>query len=389
MKITDVKVLHCDAGWRTWSFVKVETDFLYGWSEVTDSHGSPSGIEGVVRDLKLLLIGEDPRNVEALYWKLYSRTRQSVGSIITKAIGGIENALLDIKGKYYGVPVYELFGGAVRNRIPLYWSHCGTSRVRAYTHVNRGAISSLEDVPEFIKEIRESGFRVIKTNIPIFTPEPHIYMPGFARTPGGPELNVTREVADAIDSWILALETRLYPISIILDLNYNFKQEGYIKIGQMLEEFGLLWLEIDSYSPESLEDIRSSIQIPICSGENLLGARQFKPFFDARSMDIASIDVIWNGFIRSLEIAALANLYELNCTVHNYNSHLSTIISAQFCACIPNFRIMEYDVDDVPWRDELCTPIPNIKDGVLTIPDGPGWGIEVNEEVLHAHPRKI
>ncbi|GAF93264.1 unnamed protein product, partial [marine sediment metagenome] len=115
MEITDVKVLHCDAGWRTWSFVKIETATIgisdvSGWSEVTDSHGSPSGIEGVVKDLAPLLIGEDPRDVERLYWKLYSRTRQSVGSIITKAIGGIENALLDIKGKYYQVPVYEFFG---------------------------------------------------------------------------------------------------------------------------------------------------------------------------------------------------------------------------------------------------------------------------------------
>jgi L-alanine-DL-glutamate epimerase-like enolase superfamily enzyme len=360
-----------------------------GWSEVTDSHGSASGIEGVVKDLAPLLIGEDPRNVEALYWKLYSRTRQSVGSIISKAIGGIENALLDIKGKYYGVPVYKLFGGAIRDRISLYWSHCGTSRVRAYEHVGRLPIRSLSDVPDFAEEIRESGFGVIKTNIPIFEPEPHIYMPGFARTPGGPELNCNYETANAIWDWICAFKYALPNLSIILDLNYNFKAEGYIKIGQMLEDMGILWLEIDSYDPKSLADIRSSVRIPICSGENLYGAKQFQPFFDAYSMDIASIDVIWNGFIRSLQIAALANLYEINCTTHNYYSNLATAISAQFCACIPNFRIMEYDVDDVPWRDELSTTIPQIEDGVLTLSDGPGWGCDINEEVLHANPRKI
>ena len=398
MKITDVKVLHCDAGWRTWSFVKISSrygtewvgvKYVDGWSEVTDSHGSASGIEGVVRDLAPLLIGEDPRNVEALYWKLYSRTRQSVGSIISKAIGGIENALLDIKGKYYGVPVYDLFGGSIRTRIPLYWSHCGTSRVRAYEHVNTDPIKSLSDIPDFTAEIKSSGFNTIKTNIPIFEPEPHIYMPGFARTSGGPELNCNYKTANAIWDWICAFKYALPDLSIILDLNYNFKQEGYIKIGQMLEDMGILWLEIDSYDPKSLADIRSSVRIPICSGENLLGAHQYKPFFDAYSMDIASIDVLWNGFIRSLQIASLANLYELNCTVHNYYSHLATAISAHFCACIPNFRIMEYDVDDVPWRDELSTTIPQIEDGVLTLNDGPGWGCDINEEVLHANPRKI
>lgn len=397
MKITGIEVLHCDAGWRTWSFIKIETDITdnswgvntVGWSEVTDSHGSASGIEGVVKDLAPLLIGEDPRNVEKLYWKMYSRTRQSVGSIISKAIGGIENALLDIKGKYYGVPVYDLFGGAIRNRIPLYWSHCGTSRVRAYNHVNRGAITSLGDVPAFVEEIAESGFNAIKTNIPIFSDEPHIYMPGFARTPGGPELNCRSETANAIWDWICAFKYALPNLSIILDLNYNFKTEGYIKIGQMLEDMGLLWLEIDTYDPKSLAEIRSSVRIPICSGENLLGAHQFKPYFDAYSMDIASVDVIWNGFIRSLQIASLANLYELNCTVHNYYSNLATAISAHFCACIPNFRIMEYDVDDVPWRDTLSTTIPQIEDGVLTLNDGPGWGCDINEEVLHDNPRKI
>ena len=391
MKITGVTVLHCDAGWRTWSFVKITTSDpdLVGWSEVTDSHGSPSGIEGVVKDLRPLLIGEDPRQVEKLYWLMYSRTRQSVGSIITKAIGGIENALLDIKGKYYQIPVYEFFGGAIRNRIPLYWSHCGTSRVRAYNHVDTLPIVGLEDIPSFAEEIERSGFTVIKTNIPIFTGEPHIYMPGFARTPGGPELNPTYETGMAIYQWIGRLRSHLPDVALILDLNYNFKTEGYIKIGQMLEEFGLLWLEIDTYNPKSLKDIRDSVHIPICSGENLYGAHQFKPFFEQYSMDIASIDVIWNGFIRSLQIAALANLYELNCTTHNYYSNLATFISAHFCACIPNFRIMEYDVDDVYWRDELCLAVPHIKDGKMTIPTRPGWGCDVNERVLYDHPRKI
>ena len=162
MKITGVEVLHCDAGWRTWSFVKISTENwgikdADGWSEVTDSHGSASGIEGVVKDLAPLLIGEDPRNVEALYWKLYSRTRQSVGSIITKAIGGIENALLDIKGKYYGVPVYDLFGGAIRSRIPLYWSHCGTSRARAADIIGVPPIRSMEDIRKLGEEVVNSG----------------------------------------------------------------------------------------------------------------------------------------------------------------------------------------------------------------------------------------
>jgi len=131
MKITKIEDLHCDAGWRPWTFIKISTDEgLVGWSECSDSHGSPRGLEGVIKDLSQLLIGKDPRQVDKLYWLMYSRTRQSPGSIIQKGIGGIENALLDIKAKSLGVPVYELFGGPLRETIPLYWSHFATSRVR-------------------------------------------------------------------------------------------------------------------------------------------------------------------------------------------------------------------------------------------------------------------
>mgnify|MGYP001055944786 FL=1 len=100
MKIVKIETMHCDAGWRPWTFIKISTDSsIVGWSECTDSHGSPLGIAGVVQDLTNLLVGQDPRLIERLRWEIYSRTRQSPGSIIQKAIGGIENALWDIKAK--------------------------------------------------------------------------------------------------------------------------------------------------------------------------------------------------------------------------------------------------------------------------------------------------
>ena len=133
MKVARLETLYCDAGWRPWIFLKVTTDDgLVGWAEVTDSHGSPRGLAGIVEDLAPLVVGRDPRAVEAVYWDLYRATRQSPGSVIAKAIAGIENALLDVKAKALGVPVYELFGGPLRDSVPIYWSHCGTTRARAW-----------------------------------------------------------------------------------------------------------------------------------------------------------------------------------------------------------------------------------------------------------------
>lgn len=388
MKINKVDVFHADAGWRPWTFVKISTDEgLIGWSECTDSHGSPRGIEGAVKDLSQLLLGQDPRNVNELLWKMHARTRQSPGSIIQKAIGGIENALWDIKAKAFGVPVYELFGGRVRAKLPLYWSHCGTSRVRAYDIVKKQQIRSFDDLKNFCEEVKQSGFRAIKTNIAILGENAHVYMPGFFKSTGGPELNADNEIVEATGKWIGALREAVgESVGIILDLNFNFKTEGYIKIGRMLEKFNLMWLEIDSYDPVALRQINDSIKIPVTSCENLYGARQYRPYFENHSMDNASIDIIWNGFSESKRIAEIAELYEMNITPHNYNGYLSTFISAQFCAMVPNFRIMEHDVDDVPWREELFTEIPKIENGEMIVPVKPGWGTEVNEKVIREHP---
>ena len=89
---------------------------------------------------------------------------------------------------------------------------------------------------------------------------------------------------------------------------------------------------------------------------------------------MASVDVIWNGFHQSKKVADMAETFEVTCAPHNYYSHLATFISAQWCAAIPNARILEFDVDDVPWRDELVTAVPEIDGGVLTIPTGTGLG---------------
>jgi len=387
MKIARVDMLHADAGWRPWSFVKITTDGgLVGWSECTDSHGSPLGMQGVVRDLSPLLIGQDPRKIGKLLSEMHSRTRQSPGSIIQKTIGGIENALWDIKAKALNVPVFELFGGVVRDSIPLYWSHCGTSRVRASEIVQRPKISELGDVRAFGKEVKASGYNALKTNIAVLGKTPHIYMPGFFKSGGGPELNADTPILEAIDQWIGSLRSAVgNNIGIALDLNFNFKTDGYIKIGRLLEKYNLSWLEIDTYDPVALRQIKDSINIPITSCENLYGARQYQPFFQHHAMDTAAIDVIWNGFTESKRIAGMADLYEMNISPHNYNGHLSTMISMQLCAIVPNLRIAEVDVDDVPWRDELFTRLPVIENGKFKISSAPGWGTDVNEKVLERY----
>src|SRR6266480_4644322 len=116
MKITGIETFVVDAGWRPWQFVAVRTDAgITGYGECSDGR-NPYGVVGTVQDFSAILLGQDPRPVELRYWDLYRMARQSPGGIAAKAIAGIELALWDIKAKALGVPVYELFGGPVRER---------------------------------------------------------------------------------------------------------------------------------------------------------------------------------------------------------------------------------------------------------------------------------
>ena len=389
-KIARIDDLHCDAGWRNFSFLKITTDDgIVGWSEYSENYGS-KGLTGVIHALAATLVGQDPGPVERHSATLYALTRQAPGGMNQQAIAAIENALLDIKGKALGVPVSALFGGPVRERLPLYWSHCGTYRIARAAAMGVEPLRSLDQVERLGAEVARRGFKALKTNILRFDgAAPDLYMPGFTRSAGFPELNLDVRTLEAIRAEMAAFRAGAGPTTgILLDLNFNFKTEGYLRIARAIEPYDLFWLEIDSFDPQALADIRRASTPPIASCESLFGRRQFRPFFEAHAKDVAIVDVPWNGLIESLKIAAMAETYEMNVAPHNYYGHLSSLMSAHFCAAVPNFRIMEIDIDDVPWKDELVTRPPIIEQGELVLPTAPGWGADIDEAVVRKHPPK-
>lgn len=213
-------------------------------------------------------------------------------------------------------------------------------------------------------------------------------MPGFGRSPGGPELNPSLRVEEELNKQLAAFRDGTgKDVEFLLDLNFNFKTEG-IRLVRALERHRLMWVEIDSFDPRALALIRRSIGTPLASCESLFGRRQFKDFFENYAMDVGIIDLPWNGILESMKIAAMAEAYEVNCAPHNFYGHISTLMSAHFCAAIPNFRIMEIDIDDVPWKDDLVTEPPRIENGHLIMPTKPGWGADINEDVVKRHPPK-
>jgi len=391
VKITGIETFIVDAGWRPWEFVAVRTDSgITGYGECSDGR-APHAVAGCVRDLTPVLLGRDPRAIELLNVDMGRVMKQNPGGIAQKAIAGVDAALWDVKAKALDVPVYELLGGPTRDRVRLYWSHCGTSRARSGALLGTPPLRSMADIHALGKEVVAKGYTALKTNI-VFPGEPSdVYFPGFVgeyagSDPGQVDLNLSPALLRHIETLIGTFRDAVGPdVGIALDLNFNFRTEGFLRIAQALEQFDMMWVEIDTYDPAALAEIKRSTRTPICSGENLYTPKQYKPFFEAGAMDVVMIDVPWNGLTVSKKIADLAEVYELNVAPHNYYSHLATLMGAHLCAVASNVRIMEIDVDDVPWKDELITERLEIADGVLRLPTRPGWGADLDEEVARAH----
>src|SRR6267142_905373 len=381
MKVKSIETLSCDAGWRNYHFVKLTTDAgIVGWSEFDEGFGAP-GVGAVIERLSARVIGQEVGAHERIYADLYSATRPASGGIIALAMGAIENALLDAKAKGLGVPVYELLGGKIRDRIRVYWSHCATWRINHPTHY-KPAITDLDGVKAIGREVREKRLSALKTNIFRYDQDgknARGWRPGFG-VPFAPELNVERDVLRNLVMHLEALRDGAGPdVDILLDLNFNAKTEGYLKILRAIAE-------IDSFVPEALGYIRRHSPHPVSSCETLLGLREFMPYFREQAMDVAIVDTPWNGVWQSMKIAAAAEAYEINVAPHNFYGHLCTMMNAHFAAAVPNLRIMTNDIHRLAWHRPHFTHVPEFVDGYLVMPDRPGRGTEPNEEGLRAHP---
>jgi galactonate dehydratase len=332
------------------------------------------------------VIGKDPGQHELIFAELTSATRPGSGGVVGQALGAIENALLDVKAKALGVPCYELLGGKIRDRIRVYWSHCATWRINHPTWYPP-AITSLDGVKAMGREVRDKGFTALKTNIFVYEDgKPRGWRPGFG-SPFEPGINVDRTVLRNLRMHLEAMRDGAGPdVDILLDLNFNAKTEGYLKILREIADLDMFWIEIDTFNPEALGYIRSQSPHPISSCETLIGLREFLPYFRAQAMDVAIIDTPWNGVWQSMKIAAAAEAYEVNVAPHNFYGHLCTMMNAHFSCAVPNLRIMETDIDRLAWDHELFSHAPEIVDGHLIMSDRPGWGTDPVEEAIRARP---
>lgn len=385
MKIKKVKTFLVDGGFRPWTFVKIETDDgIVGWGDCTD-WGSANIISKMVEDLGASIIGLDPLNTDYIWQKFTNFNLRHEFGIAHKAMSGIDSALWDIRGKYFNAPVWMLLGGKLRDELPLYWTHFGFTRMKAYREVGYKKLSTPDDLAAMCEEVKKEGYVAVKTNTcvaDIFgyqTPDIDILFP----------YNEFRPTLKAINKQFTMMHECLGDeIGIALDVAFMFSTGAAIRLAQELEPFDPMWLEAESFDVKSVGTLRRSTRTPICIGESLFGTAQVRPLFEERAVDIFMPDFAWNGITMGKKMIDLAKTYDILFAPHNCHSPMTTFISAQLCAGASNFYLLEFDHDDVPWRDEIFEHPFEIENGKLKIPNRPGLGGDLIETKLLKYSAK-
>jgi L-alanine-DL-glutamate epimerase-like enolase superfamily enzyme len=380
MKITSVEPLTCDSGiaGRAWLFLKVTTDEgIVGWGEGYDWQAAPSLAEAI-RLVGEEVIGQDPRRIDFISRRLWDSGRAGVPERM-KVIAALDLALYDIKGKWLGVPVYDLIGGLYRDRIPLYWSHYGRYRATDSEALRAEPLRMLDDWLALVDDVERAGFRALETDL---------LMPGLAsgRPPTLDGAIDRRHISAAVDL-VGALRERCGPdMDILLDVGHEYRMGGIVQLARALEPFDLYWLEAAGFDPDALLAARQQTRTRICHGGALIGRQAFRPFLERHVTDVIAIETLSNGLSEARRIAELAAHYDAMFSPHSHMSPLSTLINAHLCAVMPNCEILEIDMDDVPWKWQLIDHPPRIERGELVVPDRPGWGADVVEEEVARHP---
>jgi galactonate dehydratase len=383
MKITELKPVFCQGGYRTWTFVKVTTDEgVIGWGDATEYLRAQASGKIIQEDLAPLLIGEDPFNIERLWHKMWVASYVG-GKDLSVAMTGIETALWDIKGKALNTPVYNLLGGKCYDRVRLYYDCCDAFGADApWGKALLKADTSLKGVAKQAQFIKDKNFTALKMHS-VGLPE----RPAISRSASLSAISRTAEKVGVIRSVVGD------DVDIAIDINGRLDLPSAMALAKALEPYRMMFMEDpirQDESPGSYKRLAESTSTPIGTGENLYTVWDFRNYLEISALDLVLPDVCHAGILQGRKIAALAESFHLPLAPHNPNSPLSTIISGHLVSSIPNFLALELIglEADVPWVDEVMSPKLSslVKDGHLELPSGPGWGVEINEEEVAKHP---
>jgi galactonate dehydratase len=343
-----------------WLFLKITTDDgLVGWGEPV-VEGRADTVRACVEELRDYVVGKDPMRIEDIWQVLYRCGFYRGGPVLTSAISGIEQALWDIKGKFYNAPVYDLLGGACRERIKIY-SWIGGDRP--------------SDVAHAALEKKELGFSAVKMN----ATEKLNYIDDYGK------------VDDAIQRVAAIREACGIDFGIAVDFHGRVHKPMAKILAKELDSFHLMFIEepvlCDNY--EAFKEIASYTSAPIATGERLYTRWDFKKIFEQGVVNIIQPDPSHaGGILECRKIAAMAEAYDVAVAPHCPLGPIALAACLQMDACTPNAGLQEQSLgihynkgndlmDYVTDKNVFC-----YHDGYVPLPTGPGLGIEVDENMV-------
>ena len=362
MKITHIgSVLLKPTGWV---LIKVKTDEgITGIGEAY--HGA--GVHQIAVDERLTrpLIGQDPRNVDKLFRDMMNSMSASgfYQGAVMSAISGIESALWDITGQAAGVPIWQLLGGKFRDKI------------RIYNDCHAGETETPEAYAAKAREVEARGFTAIKFDIDPLPSRRDRYNRCISNDDIAHYVEVVTAVRESLDS----------NTDLAIDAHWFYAPVDILKIAHAFEDLDLLWLE-DPIPPENIaamEGVTKSTRTPICTGENFYTRFGFRDLIETQAADIISPDMAKaGGLLEGRRIADLADMYYIPIAPHNIGSPVQTVANCHVMAAVPNFLVLEFHHLDNAFWEGIINEGPLIQEGHINVPNLPGLGVTLNEDLL-------
>ncbi len=343
---------------RNWIFVRVETDEgLVGVGEATTEYHELAVVAMIEQHFAPLLIGQDPTRIHHAWQQMQRFFWWRGGVVASSAASGIEQALWDVTGKALGLPVFQLLGGTVRNK------------VRLYARTDLGLASASDEARGAVDE----GFDAFK------------FGPGALVVPFDDE----RQVDEALDVARKIRAAAGPQCDLMIDCGGIFSLQAAHRLTEGLRDVRMLFVEepVNMDTPQKLIEMRRAFPgVRIAAGERLVTRWQFREWLEQGAVDVIQADLSHCGGIGELlRIASYAEVYGVQIAPHNPYGPVALAAAVHAAACMPNFLILEH-CRHRPWFDKVQVFGPKVERGHVTPSDRPGLGIELDWNYVKQHP---
>ena len=357
MIITDVTPLVLGTPWRNLVFV-------VGVAESRTVNRTDAVLAYLEGAKRRYVLGSDPMEIERLVHRMFHGDFARVGEIAGTGIALVEMACWDIMGKALGQPVYRLLGGAVRDRIKAY--------ANGWYTVDR----TPEEFHAAARRVVDRGYRALKLDP---------FGAGFYELEP-PEKRVAVSLVEAVRDAVGP------DVEILVEMHGRFSPATAIEMARALEPFDPAWVEepVPPDNAEALARAAAKINVPVATGERVHTRYEVRRLLELGCVDVLQTDITQScGLLEGKKIAAMADAQYVTFAPHNVGGPLSTAACLHLAACITNFKIQEHFNDFVDsWVKQAATGpgYPEVEDGYFPLPEGPGLGLELNEDFIREHP---